>query len=94
MAARSDKGFSLGFGMPRWNPLDRVADVVTRHSRVELFTYARYNAELSREGLDHLSLPQIDPTHVQQMDSVDHIGEMQEVGRAVAQQKVRAGHFF
>jgi hypothetical protein len=28
------------------------------------------------------------------MDSVDHIGEMQEVGRAVAQQKVRAAHFF
>jgi hypothetical protein len=60
----------------------------------KLFTYARYNAELSREGLDLLSLPQIDPAHVQQMDSVDHISEMQEVGRAVAQQKVRAAHFF
>src|SRR6266513_859012 len=59
----------------------------------KLFTYARYNAELSREGLDALGLEHINPVHVQQMDSVDHIGEMQEVGRAVAEQKVKAEHF-
>src|SRR5213593_2183041 len=59
----------------------------------KLFTYARYNAELSREGLDALGLEHIKPVHVQQMDSVDHIGEMQEVGRAVAEQKVKAAHF-
>ena len=79
------------------DPLDReVADVIGHGipGVPKLFTYARYNAELSREGLDLLSLPQIDPAHVQQMDSVEHIGEMQEVGRAVAQQKVRAAHFF
>ena len=79
------------------DPLDReVADVIGHGipGVPKLFTYARYNAELSREGLDLLSLPQIDPAHVQQMDSVDHIGEMQEVGRAVAQQKVHAAHFF
>jgi len=59
----------------------------------KLFTYARYNAELSREGLAALGLEHINPVHVQQMDSVDHIGEMQEVGRAVAEQKVKAEHF-
>jgi len=59
----------------------------------KLFTYARYNAELSREGLDALGLEHINPVHVQQMDSVDHIGEMQEVGRTVAEQKVKAAHF-
>jgi patatin-like phospholipase/acyl hydrolase len=59
----------------------------------KLFTYARYNAELSREGLDALGLEHINPVHVQQMDSVDHIDEMQEVGRAVAEQKVKAEHF-
>jgi hypothetical protein len=59
----------------------------------KLFTYARYNAEISREGLDVLGLEHIDPVHVQQMDSVDHIGEMQEVGQALAQQKVKAEHF-
>ena len=59
----------------------------------KLFTYARYNAELSREGLDALGLGHINPVHVQQMDSVDHIGEMQEVGQTLAQQKVKAEHF-
>ena len=59
----------------------------------KLFTYARYNAELSREGLDALGLEHINPVHVQQMDSVDHVGEMQEVGRTVAEQKVKAAHF-
>jgi hypothetical protein len=58
----------------------------------KLFTYARYNAELSREGLDALGLGHINPAHVQQIDSVDHIGEMQEVGQALAQQKVKAEH--
>jgi uncharacterized protein len=78
------------------DPLDReVADVVGQGIAgvPKLFTYARYNAELSREGLDALGLPGIEPAHVQQMDSVEHIREMQEVGQAVAAQKVNAVHF-
>jgi hypothetical protein len=59
----------------------------------KLFTYVRYNAELSREGLSALGLPKIEPSHVQQMDSVEHVVEMQEVGKAVAAQKVQAAHF-
>jgi patatin-like phospholipase len=59
----------------------------------KLFTYVRYNAELSREGLDALGLGHINAGHVQQIDSVEHIGEMQEVGRALAQQKVKGEHF-
>ena len=59
----------------------------------KLFTYARYNAELSREGLDALGLEHINPVHAQQMDSVDHIGEMREVGQTLAEQKVKAAHF-
>ena len=54
---------------------------------LKLFTYVRYNAELSRQGLDALGLDHINPVHVQQMDSVDHIGEMQEVGDVLAQPK-------
>src|SRR6266446_6995834 len=60
----------------------------------KLFTYLRYNAELSIEGLARLGLNHLEPEHVQQMDSVAHIAEMQEVGRAVAQQQVNAAHFF
>ena len=59
----------------------------------KLFTYARYNAEFSREGLDALGLNHINPVHVRRMDSVDYIGEMLEVGQALAEQKVKAGHF-
>ena len=57
------------------------------------FTYGRYNAELSREGLDVFGLKNINPVHVQRMDSVDYIGEIQDVGQALAEQKVKAGHF-
>ena len=76
--------------------LDReVGDVIGQGipGTLKLFTYARYNAELSREGLDTLGLNTIDPAHVQQMDSIEHIEEMRQVGRAVAEQKVTASHF-
>ncbi len=59
----------------------------------KLFTYLRYNAELSYEGLAALGLDHIKPENVQQMDSVDHIGELQEVGRAVAEKRVEKDHF-
>jgi uncharacterized protein len=78
------------------DPLDREVDDVIGQGLPgipKLFTYTRYNAELSREGLDALDLPTTDPAHVQQMDSVEHVEEMQEVGRAVAAKKVGAAHF-
>jgi hypothetical protein len=59
----------------------------------KLFTYMRYNAELTKNGLAALGVPTIAPEHVQQMDSVDHIAELQEVGKAVATHKVRKEHF-
>jgi hypothetical protein len=58
-----------------------------------LFTYVRYNAELSRKGLDRLGLTNIEPQQVQKLDSVKHIKKLQQVGRAVASKQVRASHF-
>ena len=58
----------------------------------KLFTYMRYNAELSRDGLDALGLKHIEPRNVQQLDSVQYIPQIQEVGRAVAKQ-VNMDHF-
>lgn len=58
----------------------------------KLFTYMRYNADLSRAGLDALGLPHIEPRNVQKLDSVDHITELQEVGRAVARE-INIDHF-
>jgi patatin-like phospholipase/acyl hydrolase len=76
--------------------LDReVRDMIGRKGPVtpKLFTYVRYNAELSREGLDASGLPDIRPEDVQRLDSVEHIGELQRVGRAVAEKKVTQAHF-
>jgi uncharacterized protein len=61
--------------------------------RPKLFTYMRYNAELTRSGLDALGLGHINPGDVQQMDSTGHIRELREVGEAVAARKVRKDHF-
>ena len=71
-----------------------VGNMQTLRGPVEpkLFTYLRYNADLSREGLDRLRLPRIKPEHVQRLDSVDHICELQQVGRAVASE-VSVDHF-
>jgi patatin-like phospholipase/acyl hydrolase len=76
--------------------LDReVWDMIGKKGPVspKLFTYVRYNAELSPEGLDAIGLHDINPKDVQKLDSVDHIGELQRVGRAIADKKVRQEHF-
>lgn len=77
-------------------PLDReVGDMIGKRGPVEpkLFTYLRYNAELTREGLDSLGLNRIEPEKVQKLDSVEHIGELQEVGRALVANKMKPEHF-
>ena len=58
-----------------------------------LFTYMRYNAELSRDGLDRLGLKDVKPEHVQKLDSVEYMDELCRVGRAVAGNAVRIEHF-
>ncbi len=78
------------------DPLDReVGDMIGKKGPVmpKLFTYLRYNAELTREGLDALGLTDIKPEDVQKLDSTDHIKELQRVGKAVVEKKVRPEHF-
>ena len=58
----------------------------------KLFTYVRYNAELTRSGLDDLGLEDIKPENVQKLDSVDYIPDLQRVGKAVSE-KVDPEHF-
>ena len=75
--------------------LDReVGDLIGKKGPVapKLFTYVRYNAELSEEGLKKLGLSGIEPEDVQQLDSTAHIKELQQVGTAVAKQ-VKPEHF-
>jgi hypothetical protein len=58
----------------------------------KLFTYMRYNASLSHKGLEALGLDNVVPEQVQQMDSVRHIRQLQEVGRAASKQ-ILPDHF-
>jgi hypothetical protein len=77
------------------DPLDlEVGDMIGKAGPTgKLFTYARYNAELTRSGLAGLGIGDIDPKHVQMLDSVAHKNELQRVGRAIADTKVKEEHF-
>jgi hypothetical protein len=72
--------------------LDLRGNVSTGSLGPKLFTYLRYNADLSAAGLAELGLPHIEPAQVQQMDSIAYIPQLQDVGQAVAAQVIPA-HF-
>ncbi|WP_234683512.1 patatin-like phospholipase family protein [Bradyrhizobium monzae] len=59
----------------------------------KLFRYARYNAELTREGLAALGCADIEPTSVQKLDSINALDGLQRIGQASAAQNVKAEHF-
>jgi len=76
--------------------LDReVGDLICAKGPVgpgKLFTYMRYNAELSAAGLQALGLGDIKPENVQKLDSVEHIADLQRLGQAVGR-SVQPAHF-
>lgn len=77
------------------DPLDREVDTMIPSlgpSHPKLFRYARYNAELTRTGLDQLGCDDIEPTEVQQLDSVEAIPALRRVGKQVADRKVKKDH--
>lgn len=59
----------------------------------KLFRYLRYTPDLSGAGLSALGLSDIEPATVQSMDSIDGMGKMREVGRALAERDVKDWHF-
>ena len=90
------------FGHCLWgDPIDReIGDMCPAHrspsrgpTEHNLFSYVRYNAELTREGLGRLGIDDIEPERVQRLDAVEGIPALQRVGRAVAERHVRAEHF-
>jgi hypothetical protein len=85
------------------DPIDReIGDLIPRDEAGErlplsqdlgkAFLYARYNAELTPEGLADLGLPDVDPKNVSKLDSVEFIDDLRRVGRAVAA-RVSPDHF-
>jgi hypothetical protein len=81
-------------------PIDReIGDMVSSSpddpnwTGPKLFTYLRYDPDVSLEGLKDLGLTDIDPPKVQLMDSVDHIPDIQRVGTTYAAKHVQPAHF-
>src|SRR4030095_2163795 len=72
-----------------------VGDLIGKKGPVapKLFTYMRYNAELTKAGLTALGIGDIQPKDVQQLDSIEHVTDLQRVGKAVARRCVRLEHF-
>jgi patatin-like phospholipase/acyl hydrolase len=71
--------------------IDReVGDLIGKKgpTHPKLFTYVRYDTELTSEGLNNLGVGHIDPMTLQAMDSVQYMEELQEVGQAIAAKKV------
>ncbi len=60
--------------------------------RPKLFSYLRYDTDLSQEGLNDLGLPGVRSEDVQSMDSIGQIPTLMEVGKALAK-KVLEEHF-
>jgi patatin-like phospholipase/acyl hydrolase len=58
----------------------------------KLFTYARYNVDLSRQGLDRLGLNGIDENAVQPFD-IAHLDELQTVGKTAANRCISLADF-
>lgn len=85
-------------------PLDReVGDLIPREGsgrRRPLsedlgrgFLYARYDALLTRAGLSSIDCGDIDPAAVSTLDSVEHMAELEQVGKAVAEHQLDVNDF-
>jgi patatin-like phospholipase/acyl hydrolase len=76
--------------------LDREVDTLiasTGPLQKKLFRYARYNAELTVDGLRALGCPDVVPEDVQKLDSIGAISSLERVGKAVAERDVDPAHF-
>ncbi|HEV8084621.1 MAG TPA: patatin-like phospholipase family protein [Chitinophagaceae bacterium] len=74
-------------------PMDDKGKLISLTSNTSRhFLYARYNADLSRDGLDAIGLNNIDSDHVREMDSVLYIDQLQQVGRKASEQ-ISMEHF-
>ena len=76
-------------------PLDANDEILSLDSDASRhFSYVRYNANLSEEGLKEMGLGHIDSDDVRQMDSVEYIDKLREVGKKVGGMQVRVKEHF
>jgi hypothetical protein len=75
--------------VPKWD--SEIGDLIGNETpaREKLFTYARYNVELSESGIGALGLDRhIDPKTVQPLDGVKYVSELRTIGAAAAARDV------
>ena len=58
------------------------------------FTYARYDPDISKQGLAELQLGDIDPAAVAQLDSIAAMDDLLRIGRTYAARHLKAGAHF
>lgn len=73
-------------------PRDGGAQIPLDHDLGRAFLYARYNVELTHQGLRAWGLGDIDPAAVSRLDSVEHVQDLSTVGQRLAQE-VKREHF-
>ena len=71
---------------------DPLASTGAGPVKKKLFTYVRYNVDLTDQGLKNLGL-EIDASKVQAIDSVAHIKELDLIGMTAASKVVDWKHF-
>ena len=59
----------------------------------KLFSYVRYDPELTRHNLDEIGLASVQVEHVLEMDDVEHLDDMVKVGKQAARKMVQIRHF-
>jgi hypothetical protein len=78
------------------DPIDlEIGDLIGAGGPVDpkLFTYLRYDVPLTPEGLNSVGCGHIDPKHVTSLSDTRVLGELREIGRALGERRVEAGHF-
>ncbi len=60
---------------------------------MKLFTYVRYNVELTSPALEELGLGNVDPKDVRKIDGYEHVADLERIGNAAAERCVCAEDF-
>jgi hypothetical protein len=79
----------IGDMIPRGNDGTKIA---LSRDLGRQFLYARYNADLSRVGLDKMGLKDIEPKNVLKLDSIEYLDDLRRIGRKVAEE-IKLEHF-
>jgi uncharacterized protein len=78
------------------NEIDReVGDLICQdgRGRPKMFTYLRYDADLSEQGLAQMGISEVDSKSVDSLDCIGAMEDLQKIGRAMAEKQLRLEDF-